>query len=118
MEIDVARDTCLGFGGVTEGFPFGPGVLVFKVAGKMFALLSLDNLPPTMNLKCDPERALELRAAFEGVVPGYHMNKRLWNTVTLEGDVPDALIEELIADSYALVFAKLPKKTQRALEAS
>lgn len=115
MEVDTARDSCLGYPGVTEGFPFGPGVLVFKVAGKMFALLGLDNEPPTMNLKCDPERALALRAEYRGVVPGYHMNKKLWNTVTLRGDVPDALILDLIQHSYDLVVANLPKKTQRAL---
>ncbi|HWR99955.1 MAG TPA: MmcQ/YjbR family DNA-binding protein, partial [Prolixibacteraceae bacterium] len=85
--------------------------LVLKVGGKMFALLSLDKTP-SVNLKCDPERAVDLREHYDAILPGYHMNKQHWNTVLLEGNLPDRLVAELIDHSYELVFASLPKKIQ------
>lgn len=97
------RDYCLAKANVTEGTPFGPDVLVFKVNGKMFALMSLDEVPTSANLKCDPDRALELRDRYESVRPGYHMNKRHWNTVTFGGDVPDRELHAMIDHSYDLV---------------
>ena len=94
--------------GAEETFPFGPDVLVMKVGGKMYALVGLERLPMGVNLKCDPERALELRATYEGVEPGYHMNKKTWNTVILDSDVPTDLIRELVDHSYDLIVDSLP----------
>lgn len=113
MNIELFREYCLGKPGVEETFPFGEDVLVFKV-GKMFALTSLQE-PNRCNLKCDPERAIELRAQYEAVQPGYHMNKQHWNTVTYNHDLPDDLLRELIDHSYELVVASLPKKAREAL---
>ena len=101
---------CLSLPHVEETTPFGPDVLVYKVGGKMFALTVPDDHPATANLKCDPDRAIDLRDRYEDVQPGYHMNKRHWNTLTLEGRLPNALIIELIRHSYDLVVASLPKK--------
>jgi len=106
---------CLALPHAEETTPFGPDVLVYKVAGKMFALTVPEDHPPTANLKCDPDRAIELRDRYEEVQPGYHMNKRHWNTITLEGRLPNALIEELIRHSYELVVASLPKKLRDAV---
>ncbi len=117
MHLDDLRDHCLAKPGATEGFPFGDDALVFKVAGKMFALASLERLPPTVTLKCDPERALDLRERHEDVRPGYHMNKRHWNTVGLRGDVPGALLRELVDHSYALVVGGLPRRERDRLAA-
>ena len=97
---------CLAKPGAEETTPFGPDYLVYKVGGKMFALTSPDEFPPRVNLKCDPERALELRDRYEAIIPGYHMNKRHWNTLILDGSLPDQLIRELIDHSYQLVVAK------------
>ena len=97
---------CLAKPGAEETTPFGPDHLVYKVGGKMFALTSPDEFPPRVNLKCDPERALELRDRYEAIIPGYHMNKRHWNTVILDGSLPDNLIRELIDHSYQLVAKK------------
>jgi len=110
MDLEAARDHCLSLPESTEGFPFGPDVLVFKVAGKMFALLSLEAVPPSMNVKCDPERAIELRAQYPAVQPGYHMSKKHWNTVVLDGTVPTDLVRGFIDDSWRLVASKLPKR--------
>jgi predicted DNA-binding protein (MmcQ/YjbR family) len=99
----------------TEGFPFGEETLVFKVMGKMFALCDVDEFE-SINLKCDPVRALELRAAYEEVQPGWHMNKKHWNTVSMKGSLDDDLIKELIKHSYDLVVAKLPQKDRRKLQ--
>ena len=115
MHLDTFRDLCLAQPGATEDQPFGPDTLVFKVAGKMFALLNVERLPPAVNLKCDPERALELREAYIGVRPGYHMNKRHWNTVELKGDVPSSVIRDLVEHSYALVVAGLTKRLRDTL---
>jgi predicted DNA-binding protein (MmcQ/YjbR family) len=109
MNVEKVRQICIARKGVTEGFPFDETTLVLKVGGKMFALLNLDK-DPSVNLKCDPERAIDLRERHESVLPGYHMNKQHWNTVMLEGLLPDQLVEELIGHSYQLVFESLPKK--------
>jgi len=110
-----ARLACLAQAAATEDLPFGPDVIAFRIGGKIFALLALSNQPPTMNLKCDPERAIALRAQHPAIAPGYHMNKRMWNTLTLDGTLPDALVHELIAHSYALIRSSLPRKQQAEL---
>ncbi|MFB7776714.1 MmcQ/YjbR family DNA-binding protein [Streptomyces bauhiniae] len=117
MKSKELRALCLSFNAVEEEFPFNPDTSVFKVLGKMFALAALDARPLTVNLKCDPEDAKRLRADHEGlIVPGYHMNKRHWNTVTVDADLPDALLKELIEDSYDLVVAGLPKTERLKLD--
>lgn len=105
MNVELARDYCLRKENVEECCPFGPDNLVFKVDGKMFALLPLDT-GNSLNLKCDPERAIELRESYSGVQPGFHMNKKHWNTVYFNEDVNDQLIFELIDHSYGLVAKK------------
>lgn len=110
MDLATFREYCLSKANVAEGTPFGPGVLVFKVGGKIFALASLDDVPPRVNLKCDPERALDLRDRYEEVRPGYHMNKKHWNTIELGGRVPDAELRGMIDHSYDLVVARLPRR--------
>ncbi|KUH35998.1 MULTISPECIES: MmcQ/YjbR family DNA-binding protein [Streptomyces] len=110
------RALCLGFTAAVEEFPFGPGTSVFKVGGRMFALGALDARPLTVNLKCDPEDALRLRAEHPGLIaPGYHMNKRHWNTVTV-GALPAPLVRELVEDSYDLVVAGLPRADRLRLD--
>jgi len=104
------RVYCLAKPNVTEGTLFGADTLVFKVGGKMFALASLDEVPPRVNLKCDPERALDLRDRYEEVQPGYHMNKKHWNTVELVGGIPEAELRSMIDHSYDLVVARLRKR--------
>jgi predicted DNA-binding protein (MmcQ/YjbR family) len=101
MTFGPLRDYCIAKPGATEGFPFGETALVFKVAGKMFALVSMDEVPPSVSLKCDPERALELRDRYEAVRPGYHMNKRHWNTLTLDGSIPTGEVLALVDHSYS-----------------
>ena len=115
MTPETARRICLSLDGSSEDMPFGPDTLVFRVATKIFALLPLDADPETMNLKCDPDRALQLREQYSGITPGYHMNKRHWNTLELSGDVPDAVIEELIVHSYGLVVESLPLTARKTL---
>ncbi|MET9448278.1 MmcQ/YjbR family DNA-binding protein [Streptomyces cinerochromogenes] len=111
------RAFCLSFNAAVEDFPFNPETSVFRVLGKMFALTSLDARPLTVNLKCDPEDALRLRGEHEGlIVPGWHMNKRHWNTVTVDGGLPDRLVKELIEDSYDLVVAGLPRAERLRLD--
>ncbi len=114
MNIEEYRDYCLSKPGVTEELPFGPETLVFKVMGKVFALTGLD-LFKSVNLKCDPDRAIQLRESYEGIKPGYHMNKRHWNTIETDGSVPDKLLYELIDHSYGLVVSSLPKKIKDEL---
>ena len=115
MDIESFRLYCLAKPGTTEGFPFGEQTLVFKVMGKMFALLSLDE-GNRANLKCDPEYALELREHHpEDVLPGYHMSKKHWNTLILNGGLSQELITSLIDHSYERVVAKLPKKDRDKL---
>ena len=115
VHLDTFRDHALDLPGVTEDLPFGPGALVFRVGGKIFALLALDAPEPTANLKCDPERAVDLRERYVGVRPGFHMNKRHWNTVDLRGDVPAAEIREMADHAYALVRAGLRPGVRDAL---
>lgn len=114
MHIEAYRDFCLSLPAVTEGFPFGEQTLVFKVGGKLFALTDVD-LFQSVNLKCDPEKAAELRERYPGVKPGYHMNKKHWNTVSTDGSIPDQLLREWTKDSYDLVVNSLPKKVRESL---
>jgi len=115
MNIEEFRDYCIQKKGVTEEFPFDKNTLVFKVMGKMFALADVDFFE-SINLKCDPEYAVELREKFQGVLPGYHMSKIHWNTVLIDSDVSDNLLIQLIDDSYHLVAKSLTKKLQEELE--
>ena len=107
MNIESIREWALLKEGVTEGFPFGEGVLVFKVKGKIFLLLSLDETPLTFNVKCDPDDAIELREQYpDHVLPGYHMNKKHWNTAVVDGILNSKVIKEMIDDSYKLICRK------------
>lgn len=115
MNIEEFRDHCLGKRGVTEEFPFDEHTLVFKVMGKMFALVPLERIPSQANLKCDPEKAIGLREEYDGIItPGYHMSKVHWNTLFLE-QLPSGLICQLIEQSYDLVVAGLSKKQREAM---
>jgi predicted DNA-binding protein (MmcQ/YjbR family) len=114
MDIITFRSYCLEKPGTTEEFPFDEETLVFKVLGKMFALANVDEFV-SMNLKCDPDRAVELREKYDGILPGYHMSKKHWNTVMTDGTVPENLLFELIDHSYELVVKGLPKKLQQTL---
>jgi len=109
------REYCLSLSGAEETFPFGPETSVFKVAGKMFALSQLAADSLRVSLKCEPDLAEALREAHASVIPGYHLNKRHWNTVILDGSMPDADIRQMIDDSYDLVVSKLPQSRRRAL---
>lgn len=109
MNIEAIREYCLRFSNVEEALPFGPDTLVFKVNGKIFLLVGLENDPLRFNVKCDPEKALLLRERFDAVQPGYHMNKKHWNTVVVDGSVSSKLLKEWIDDSYNLVVAKTKK---------
>ena len=115
MDIEFFREYCLAKKGVNESFPFDNQTLVFKVMDKLFALTDID-LFTSINLKCDPERAIELREEYNGILPGYHMNKKHWNTVMTDGSVPDDLIKGLIDQSYFLVIKGLSQKDQAMLE--
>ncbi|MBD78795.1 MAG: MmcQ-like protein [Crocinitomicaceae bacterium] len=115
MNVEEFRDYCLAKKGVTEEFPFDETTLVFKVMGKMFAACGIDNFD-SYNLKCDPEKAIELRESFNGVNPGYHMNKKHWNTIDAFGDVPDEVQAELIDHSYNLVVLGLTRKLKEELK--
>ena len=108
MNIEELRNFCLSLKGATESFPFDEVTLVFKVGGKMFALINL-NGPLTVNIKCDPEQAIELRERYTAVVPGYHMSKQHWNTIHMDGSVRSNLVKGWIIDSYNLIVASLPK---------
>jgi len=109
------RELCLGFPGSAETFPFGPETSVFKVAGKMFALSQLAEAPLRVSLKCEPPLAEQLRAAHAAVLPGYHLNKRHWNTVIIDGSIPEQTIRDMMEDSYDLVVSGLPSSRRRAL---
>ncbi|MFV8345926.1 MmcQ/YjbR family DNA-binding protein [Flavobacterium sp. ZB4P13] len=119
MDLENYYEYCLSKKGVTEHFPFDEDTLVFKVGGKMFALSSLrqwEKGEPSVNLKCDPERAQELRAEYDAIQPGFHMSKIHWNTIAVNESVSDALVKELIDHSYELVFKSLTKKLQSEIE--
>ena len=115
MTLDAFRAHCLAKKGVTEETPFGPDTLVYKVVGKMFALTGMPDFI-SVNLKADPEKAVELREKYDAVEPGYHMNKKHWNTILIDGSIPDRLLLEWLEDSYQLVVAGLTKKEKSALE--
>lgn len=115
MDATELRRCCLRHGGAIEDFPFGPEHSVFKVAGKMFALSALDRVPLQISLKCEPELATNLRHTYPAIRAGYHLNKRHWNTITLDSSLPDALVRDLIEDSYDLVVSALPKRVRQQL---
>ncbi|HEX9514443.1 MAG TPA: MmcQ/YjbR family DNA-binding protein [Puia sp.] len=115
MDIETLRDYCLAKKEVEEGMPFGDTTLVFKVRGKIFLLASLDSPVLQFNVKCDPEKAIEWREQFAAVQPGYHMNKKLWNTIIMDGSIPSKILKGMIDDSYELVVKSLPKKMQEGL---
>lgn len=116
MHIEAFREYCLAKPGTTEELPFDDDTLVFKVGGKMYALCSISEFEKGINLKCDPERAVELREQYEQIRPGYHMNKQHWNTVLPEAGLDPYLLQELIDLSYDLVFARLSKAQQHAIQ--
>jgi predicted DNA-binding protein (MmcQ/YjbR family) len=115
MHIEDFRTYCLNKPGTEEGFPFGEDTLVFKVGGKIFAITGLDSDEFRVNLKCNPQYAVELRDQHHQVIPGWHMNKKHWNTVYFEDGLPESLLKELIDHSYELIVASLPKKIQEQL---
>lgn len=115
MNIETYREICLSHKGVEESFPFDEHVLVFKVMGKMFASVALNREPPSTNLKADPEWSIELRESHHQIVPGWHMNKKHWNTVYLEDGLEDEMIIQLVQHSYALVVSKLTRKLKAEL---
>jgi predicted DNA-binding protein (MmcQ/YjbR family) len=116
MNIEELREYCLAKPGATESFPFGNETLVFKVGNKLFALTTLDANPPSVNLKCDPERAVELRDQYDAVRPGYHMNKTHWNTVILNGSVRESEVRDWIDHSYNLIVNSLPKSVRQEIK--
>src|SRR3954470_17088064 len=109
------RRWCLARPGAIEDFPFGPEHSVFKVGGKLFAISALDRTPLEVSAKCEPELAVQLRDTYPEIRPGYHLNKRHWNTITLDGGLPDQLIRDLIEDSYDLVVSALPRRVREQL---
>lgn len=115
MNIESLREFCLQFPGSEESFPFGEDTLVFKVRNKIFLLTSLENDELSFNIKCDPEKAIELRESYEWIKPGFHMNKRHWNTIVPEKSANTTFLKGLITDSYQLVVQSLPKKTREEL---
>jgi predicted DNA-binding protein (MmcQ/YjbR family) len=116
MTAAALRRWCLARAGTTEEFPFDATTSVFKVAGKMFALGNLRSGPLRVSVKCDPELAVQLRAAYPAIAPGYHLNKRHWNTITLDGSLDDKTVFDMLEDSYDLVVAGLPRAKRRLLE--
>ncbi|HEY1871884.1 MAG TPA: MmcQ/YjbR family DNA-binding protein [Chitinophagaceae bacterium] len=115
MNIETLREYCLSKKAVTEDFPFGEETLVFRVINKIFLLVSLYANPLQFNAKCDPEKAIELREEHDAIKPGYHMNKKHWNTVIIDGSISTVLIKEMIDDSYDLIVQSLPKKLREEL---
>lgn len=118
MNLETFYEYCLSKKGVTQHFPFDKDTLVFKIGGKMFALSSLNQWEkgiPSVNLKCNPDYALDLRAQYGDVQPAFHMSKVHWNTIVINGEVPDKFVKELIDDSYILVFKSLTKNTQNEI---
>lgn len=117
MDPEIIRKYCLKKKSVTESFPFGESTLVFKVSGKIFLLLALDSAPLQFNVKCDPELAENYREEYSSVIPAFHMNKKHWNSIQLNGNVPARLVWEMIDASYDLVVKSLPLKERKKLEA-
>lgn len=115
MDATELRGWCLRQAGAIERFPFGPEHSVFAVAGKMFALSALDRTPLEVSVKCEPELAVALRESYPAIRPGYHLNKRHWNTITVDGSLPDQLVRDQIEDSYDLVVSALPKGKREQL---
>ncbi len=115
MDIESLRDYCLAKKEVEEGMPFGDTTLVFKVRGKIFLLASLERPVLQFNAKCDPEKAIEWREQYAAFQPGYHMNKKLWNTIIMDGSIPSKIVKGMIDDSYQLVVKSFPKKWQEGL---
>ena len=115
MNATALRACCLAHAGAIEDFPFGPEHSVFKVAGKMFALSALDRTPLEVSVKCEPEIAVALRGSYAAIRPGYHLNKRHWNTIRLDGSLPDQLVRDLIEDSYDLIVSALPARARERL---
>lgn len=115
MNIEEFRDYCIQKKGVTEHFPFDQNTLVFKVMGKMFALVDIETFD-FINLKSDPEKAIELREKYQGIKPGYHMSKIHWNSVYMNSDVNDKLVFELVDESYRLIMNSLTRKLKEELE--
>ncbi|MGH3664607.1 MAG: MmcQ/YjbR family DNA-binding protein [Egibacteraceae bacterium] len=115
MDLDELRAHCVAKPAVTEEYPFGPGAAVFKVAGKMFAIAEVDAAPFQFSVKCEPDLAVALRQSYAAVQPGYHLNKRHWNTVVCDGSIPDATLGDFLDDSYDLVVDGLPRRLRDAL---
>jgi predicted DNA-binding protein (MmcQ/YjbR family) len=115
MHADELRDWCLRMPGASEDFPFGPEHSVFRVAAKMFALSALEREPLQVSVKCEPELAAQLRITYPAIRPGYHLNKRHWNTITIDGSLDDGLVRDLIEDSYDLIVSALPKRVREQL---
>jgi predicted DNA-binding protein (MmcQ/YjbR family) len=115
MDAASLREWCLARPGVTEEMPFGPVTTVFKVEGKLFALSALDSEPLQISLKCDPDLAEALRRDYEAVRPGYHLNKRHWNTIVCDGSLSDQMVLDMLEDSYDLVVSAMPRKTRERL---
>jgi predicted DNA-binding protein (MmcQ/YjbR family) len=111
MDIETLRNYCLAKAETTEGFPFGPDTIVFKVEGKIYLLAGLDEYPLQFNVKCDPEEAIRLRDKYpNSVLPGYHMNKKHWNTIVCTGEIPIPKLLAMVDESYRLVTKNIPKK--------
>ncbi|WP_196885468.1 MmcQ/YjbR family DNA-binding protein [Aureivirga sp. CE67] len=115
MNIEALREYCIGKPNVSEGFPFDEKTLVFKVAGKVFAITTLDEYPMKVNLKCDPEKAIEYRETYDEITSGYHMNKKHWNTIDFEGKLSNEFLKHLIDHSYDSVILGLTKKEKQEL---
>ena len=115
LSLEVIKAYCLAKPGSSAGYPFGEGTLVFKVLDRMYALCSEDERPLRINLKCDPDDALALRAQYSAIIPGYHMNKKHWNSLIMDGSLQDSLVFELIDHSYQLVISKMSQAKQRKL---
>ena len=109
------RRWCLRHAGASEEFPFGPETSVFKVAGKIFAISAVDRIPLEVSVKCEPDLAVQLRGTYPAIRPGYHLNKRHWNTVAIDGSLPDQLVRDLVEDSYDLVVSALTKRVRDEL---
>ena len=116
MTLEELKKLCLSFKGSWLDFPFGEDVMVFKVASKLFALVSIDANPLWINVKCDPHMAIALRETYSAIQPGYHMNKKHWNTITLDGSIPEEEIKKFIEHSYNLIVKKLRKKEKESLQ--